>query len=1095
MAEIKKINGNTLCDDVARATAEEAKAAAAQADWGENDPESPAYVKNRIGGYKRNEAERLVEYDETTAEYIDVDFGNGTMRYRKASDTLTSVADWLGANIVIGRKTAEGENIDGAEFSISVGDETAYEQLQTYVVKNDDGDIYILYSNMENVVFGALAPRDTTIGSEVSDMSADASQDYVVPKGAWILDLPWYSEYDSNSGGDDDVSIAFFAAPDSSDVITVYVKSITLGETAYIDGDAVAVSLYDDGYTATLPGMFAGFDNALNNAQTTANNAQITANNAAFDASADYLGNKVAGESEYIVPPQKIDESTKVEVAGGYRYTLKSNGEITNYDERGCNFSTGGTEYPMVFPVQSIDLGEGTIEKCHAIKSRNTSTNKVAFLTDKYVYIQSGYYLSKSQTIYIKANTDEEKVKTLDEKYLPGTVAKKSDIPTYTAGDGIAIEDGVISCTVEGGANSFTETGEMVTVYPAAHSSVGVVSTISGQNSAWDRANEIVLRQVPEGGNLLDDAFTFGEAGKVITKDGLTATINADRTVTVTGTNTAGTWNNVVSATYFSQTASYEIRPFPAGTYTLPNKLSATIRYMGGSGGTSEESGKHETFTTTAPWYIKQLYISYSADAAANETVPIALFYGQKAPTLSDYAYKGATYKKQFSAAVTDGTFDWTTGELRNTSGDLVETLEATSIKALDGANTFFVGISKNTVTGTLTSGGGTGTVVDCTDYSLPVLAFEGDISAMTKANPVTLNYTFGEHSGTLTCKWQGNSSLAYDKKNYTIKFDTAFEVNDGWGEHQKYVLKANYMDFSHCRNVVSAKLWGQIVAARATENTALKACPNYGVIDGFPITLTINGEYYGVYTMNIPKDPWMMNMGSGTNECILCAGNACPSNFFKAAATLVDDDDLEIEYITDESNTAWAVTSVNNLINACINSDGSDLDTTIATMLDWDSAIDYYIFVALLRGDDMVGKNYLLNTYDGTKWFFGAYDMDSVFGLHWSGQSFLPATTGTTFAASMAKIAENHRLFELIKTYKKDALKARYKELRTGVMSEDNVGMMFRNFAGQIPAPLLDEDNKKWTKIPNTNGNNVQQILDWYRLRVATIDAEIDKM
>ena len=63
------------------------------------------------------------------------------------------------------------------------------------------------------------------------------------------------------------------------------------------------------------------------------------------------------------------------------------------------------------------------------------------------------------------------------------------------------------------------------------------------------------------------------------------------------------------------------------------------------------------------------------------------------------------------------------------------------------------------------------------------------------------------------TIKIQGTSSLAYAKKNYTIKFfdDPDHEVKSavdvGWGSENEYCLKANWIDKTHCRNVVTAKL------------------------------------------------------------------------------------------------------------------------------------------------------------------------------------------------------------------------------------------------------------------------------------------------
>ena len=419
--------------------------------------------------------------------------------------------------------------------------------------------------------------------------------------------------------------------------------------------------------------------------------------------------------------------------------------------------------------------------------------------------------------------------------------------------------------------------------------------------------------------------------------------------------------------------------------------------------------------------------------------------------------------------------------------------VEPQQIIAMAGTNHISASSGNVTVSGTeeVTVGGMGSTDFDPTAYNLPILSLDGDVSTMTKDNAVDLAYRYDGKSGTCSVKWQGSSSLAYPKKNYTIKFDQAFEAKTGWGEQKKYCLKANWIDFSHSRNVVNALLWGRIVASRNPANETLADCPNYGAVDGFPVCIMLNGEFMGVYTFNIPKDAWMMNMGSGTNEAILCAGNACPTNFFKAPATLIGENDLEIEYITNEDDTAWAVTSVNNLINACINSDGTDLDTTIATMLDWESAIDYYIFVALLRGDDMVGKNYLLNTYDGTKWFFGAYDMDCTYGLHWDGSKWLNAGGGMT----IINAANAHRVFELIKTYKTDALKARYSALRSGALNENIVAELFWNFYGGIPKPMLDEDNRKWPGIPNTSVNNVYQILEWYRRRVIEIDKQIEAL
>lgn len=377
----------------------------------------------------------------------------------------------------------------------------------------------------------------------------------------------------------------------------------------------------------------------------------------------------------------------------------------------------------------------------------------------------------------------------------------------------------------------------------------------------------------------------------------------------------------------------------------------------------------------------------------------------------------------------------------------------------------------------------------DLTAYGLPLLALTGDTSAMSKDNAVTLNYVYGERTGSCTVKWQGNSSLAYPKKNYTIKFDQEFEAVEGWGAQKKYCLKADFIDFSHARNVVSAKLWGQIVRSRSGGTIVqIQDLPNGGAVDGFPCVVTINGEFTGVYNFNIPKDGWMFGMGAGQQEAIVCA-----ENYAFDKAVVVDGTDLELEYVSDENNSAWVVESLNRLVTAVLNSDGTDIDTTIAQYLDIDSAIDYLIFTVSQLGNDNTTKNAILATYDGVKWFFSAYDMDGTWGLKWNGKEFYSAAVNSGMpAGSLNGFARAHKLMNLLFTHKFDAIQKRYWDLRSGALSPENVEKMFTNYASAIHKTLLVEDARLWPTIPSTETNDVAQIINWYQNRCAAMDEDV---
>ena len=373
---------------------------------------------------------------------------------------------------------------------------------------------------------------------------------------------------------------------------------------------------------------------------------------------------------------------------------------------------------------------------------------------------------------------------------------------------------------------------------------------------------------------------------------------------------------------------------------------------------------------------------------------------------------------------------------------------------------------------------------VDCKEipanqFDIPVLLLEGDTTAMDKDNAVTLTYYYGDRTGTLTCKWQGSSSIYYPKKNYTIVFDNAFEAKAGWGAQKKYCLKANYIDHSHARNICSCKLWGQIVKSRANVPYELAGLTNGGAIDGFPVWVKINGEDMGLYTFNIPKDGWMF----GNPKAIVCADNrdGGATGFYKLATL---DGDFKLEYVEDENNTDWVLPSLNRAIQAVLDVNKTEMETCI----DIPSAIDYYIHTVDESADDCSNKNYLLVTFDGVKWYMSAYDRDSTYGLHWAGTSIKSPLLEMTYEHYASGNALMWRLYTLYKSQ----LKARAIELRESVKSEANVMTVFTNFTASIHSQLFDKEARRWTYLPSTSASNLTQILNWYRLRRQFIDKEI---
>lgn len=369
--------------------------------------------------------------------------------------------------------------------------------------------------------------------------------------------------------------------------------------------------------------------------------------------------------------------------------------------------------------------------------------------------------------------------------------------------------------------------------------------------------------------------------------------------------------------------------------------------------------------------------------------------------------------------------------------------------------------------------------------YNMPILYLSGSVEGISKDNKVTLKYIYQDRAGTCTLKWQGSSSVNLPKKNYAITFDESFEVVSGWGVQKKYVLKANFVDSSHARNIVCAKMWGNIVKSRTPANATLNALPNGGAIDGFPIILSLNGVFHGIYTWNIPKDGWMFGMDETGQQAIVCAEtNDNGATSFNGLA-LLDETDFSLEYSSD-GQSDWVLTSLNRLLAAVKDSDGTNITHGISNYLDWESAIDYYIHAVLTANYDGIYRNYLLATYDGVKWFFTGYDMDVVLGLRAMGRYFYSADDS---AASFGVIASQHKVFNLIWKYMRPQLRARYNALRASVMSVENVANTFVDFIADIALPVYVDDTRRWNTIPSSGANNLSQIITYYDLRCRNAD------
>lgn len=403
-------------------------------------------------------------------------------------------------------------------------------------------------------------------------------------------------------------------------------------------------------------------------------------------------------------------------------------------------------------------------------------------------------------------------------------------------------------------------------------------------------------------------------------------------------------------------------------------------------------------------------------------------------------------------------------------------------------------------------SGGGGGASVEPAEDDIPKVFFGGALQQTKDEVVVPFRYISKTQdiSGYAEIKAQGNSSMSYPKKNQTVKLYKDAGCTEklkvdfkGWGEQNKHVYKANWIDITHARNVVSARLWADVVKSRtnyAELPELLRTSPNQGAMDGFPIKVYANGVYQGRYTLNIPKDKWAFNMDDALdNHCVLCGENYV-SGCFRAAANINESDWTDEIHVTVPASikTRW-----NEVISFVMNSTDEEFKANLGNYFDVESLLDYHLFGLVSCGLDAYGKNQIYMTYDGQKWIASMYDMDSTWGLWWTGESFV-ATNYDRSEYQDFKDGEGNLLYIRLEELFYKELQARWEELRSGALSIENIINRFERFTDIAPAELVKEDYASTTGdgafagIPSKTTSTIQQIRGYAVARHAWCDTYV---
>lgn len=411
------------------------------------------------------------------------------------------------------------------------------------------------------------------------------------------------------------------------------------------------------------------------------------------------------------------------------------------------------------------------------------------------------------------------------------------------------------------------------------------------------------------------------------------------------------------------------------------------------------------------------------------------------------------------------------------------------------------------------TSGGSVVSSVEPADDDIPqvyLTGINGASAPTTKGEDEVdfkLHYVSKSNEFTAYCtlKLQGDSSANsnYKKKNYTVKMfsdsthDTKLkkEFRD-WGfETNKYILKANWIDATHARQMVAYDIWSKIVKSREGYADSVEATlPNQGTSDGFPVIVYINDTYYGIYTWILPKSDKLFGVDEDDPNQFVIYGQRNTdgtyrktANNFRALWSGTDVDNWEVEVGT---NSDIVKTAVNNFTNFVMTATDAEFYANLGNYCDVNSLIDGYLFDYYLCGIDALAQNMILVCRDGKTFTLGVWDRDSTFGLWWDGSRLL----STTYRCPEDYQEPFSLLWARLEGTFYNELKARKAELRAdgAPLSFGNIVGTFDTFVHNIGDDRYDENNAAYTQPSKTTATK-KQFREFVRDRLAYVDSCVD--
>jgi len=240
----------------------------------------------------------------------------------------------------------------------------------------------------------------------------------------------------------------------------------------------------------------------------------------------------------------------------------------------------------------------------------------------------------------------------------------------------------------------------------------------------------------------------------------------------------------------------------------------------------------------------------------------------------------------------------------------------------------------------------------------------------------------------------RGNYSQSLPKKSYDIELwedETGAESNKisllNMRDDDDWILISMYNEPLRIRNVTNHSLWRKIHTPYYIdqEDEAMSGIKTQYV------EIAVNNEYLGIYALGEQIDKKQLQLkkynSSIRGELYKAISWGAPT--FSILPAYNNNSRIwggfEMKYPKEDEITDWE--NIYNFVDFVINSTNENFENGVADEFIVDNAIDYFIFLNLLRATDNTGKNtYIAKYSDNEPYFYVPWDLDGTYGIIWNG-------------------------------------------------------------------------------------------------------------